>query len=153
MRRLEVIFRVISLILLGSLLFFRVVPSRTSTRCIVWSWSQANSLSPPSIWPFRTAPIKNGPSPIFWPSFPSKRARKTRWICGQTEEGLSILTNHLVHIVRGGTRTQEYIGVGGGCSLLKHGSTAIKYQWTQSKHAQTIMEFSNGNMKCIPFRG
>lgn len=71
------LFSPISLILLSSLLFFRVVPSRTSTRCIVWSWSQANSLSPPSIWQFRTALIKNGPSPIFWPSFPSKCTTNT----------------------------------------------------------------------------
>lgn len=80
-----------SMIWLSSfLLFFRVVRSRTLTLSIVWSWWRTNGQSPLSTWPFRTAPTKNGPSPIYWRSCRSKPthwwAQFSRWVCGWTEE-------------------------------------------------------------------
>lgn len=65
---------------------------------------------------------------------------QTRWICGQTEEAFSILTNHLVHKVGGGTRTQEYMGGGEVVFFIKTRVNSHQVPVNKGrKHAQTIM--------------
>lgn len=57
-----------------SLFPVRVAPSRTWSLSVVWSWWRADSQSSRSSWPFKTAPIRNGPLQTYWPSCHSERA-------------------------------------------------------------------------------